>query len=190
VAANATGGRTAVTDVPVTLTRTLGRVVLASATMTPNGDGRDDALSVTVPLTAPATVTVRVLRDGKWVATPFTGAIGPGSQVVTWDGSKRIGKAREGAYVVSVEAVDAVGTSTVELPFLLDATPPTVRVVSAVPPRIWVSEAATLVVRANDARRVMRSTGPGTIRIPGIERLRTLVVVARDTAGNESTFRR
>jgi hypothetical protein len=36
----------------------------------------------------------------------------------------------------------------------------------------------------------MRSTGRGTIRIPGIERLRTLVVVARDPAGNETTFRR
>ena len=174
----------------MTLTRTLGRVALAAAAMTPNGDGHDDALSLTVPLSAPATVTVRVLRDGKWVATPYTGSIGPGSQVVTWDGSKGVGKARDGAYVVSVKAVDAVGTATVELPFLLDASPPTVRVVSTHPPRIWVSEAAVLVVRVNGVRRQMRSSGPGTIRIPGIERLRTLVVVARDAAGNATTFRR
>jgi flagellar hook assembly protein FlgD len=190
VAANATGGRSAAVDVPVTVTRTLGRISLAAATMTPNGDGRDDALSLTVPLAAPASLTVRILRDGKWVATPFAGDVGPGSQSVTWDGSKRIGKARDGTYVVSVEAVDAVGKATVELPFALDATAPTVRVVSALPPRIWVSEAATLAVRVNGARRAMRSTGPGAMRIPRIERLRTLVVVARDAAGNESTFRR
>jgi hypothetical protein len=190
VVANATGGRSAEVDVPVTVTRTLGRLVLASPAMTPNGDGRNDTLSLTVPLTAPATLTVRILRDGKWVATPFTGAAGPGSQAVAWDGSKRIGKARDGAYTVAAEVVDAVGTATVELPFVLDATTPVVRVVSAEPPRIWVSEAATLDVRVNGARRMMRATGRGAMRIPRIERLRTLVVVARDAAGNVSTFRR
>jgi flagellar hook assembly protein FlgD len=190
VAANATGGRSAAIDVPVTVTRTLGRLALASPTVTPNGDGRSDTLSLTVPLTAPATLTVRILRDGKWVATPFTGPAEPGSQTVTWDGSKRIGKAQDGTYSASVEAVDAVGTATVELSFVLDATAPTVRVVSAEPPRIWVSEAATLVVRVHGARRVMRATGPGAMRIPRIQRLRSLVVVARDAAGNASTFRR
>jgi len=190
VAANATGGRSSAVDVPVTVTRTLGRLALSSPTVTPNGDGRNDTLSLTIPLTAPATLTVRILRDGKWVATPFTGPADPGSQTVTWDGSKRIGKAQDGAYTASVEAVDAVGTATVELPFVLDATAPTVRVVSASPPRIWVSEAATLDVRVNGARRVMRATGPGAMPIARIERLRTLVVVARDPAGNVTTFRR
>lgn len=190
VSASATGGRTASVDVPVTVTRTLGRIALAAAAFSPNGDGRDDALSLTVPLTAPATLTVRILRDGRWVATPFQGEVESGPQTVTWDGRKRIGKARDGSYVVSVEAVDAVGTATVELPFVLDATSPVVRVVSAVPPRLWVSEAATLVARVNGARRTLRPAGPGTLRIPRIERVRTLVVVARDAAGNTATLRR
>ncbi len=190
VAANGTGGRTAGVDVPVTVTRTLGRLTLASPALTPNGDGRDDTLSLTVPLTAPATLTVRILRDGRWVATPFAASLGPGSQVVTWDGSKRIGRALDGSYVASVEVVDAIGSSTVEVPFLLDATAPTVRVVSAQPPRIWVSEAVTLDVRVNGARRAVRAASPGVLAIPRIERLRTLVVVARDAAGNVTTFRR
>jgi hypothetical protein len=158
--------------------------------MTPNGDGRADQLSVTVPLSAPATVTVRILREGRWVATPFSGPLEPGERIVTWDGTKRLGKARDGAHVVSIEAVDAVGTTRVELAFLLDATAPTVRVVSDVPPRLWVSEAATLTLRANGARRVVRTEGAGVVRIPRIERLRTLVAVARDAAGNETTLRR
>jgi len=190
VTANATGGRSATADVPVTVTRTLGLITLAAAVVTPNGDGRNDTLSLVVPLGAPATLTVRILRNGKWVATPFAAAVEAGTQNVTWDGSKRVGKALDGSYVASIEVVDAVGTATVELPFAVDATAPVVRVVSAIPPRIWVSEAATLEVRVNGARRVMRTPGPGAVRIPRIERLRTLVVVARDAAGNASTLRR
>ena len=190
VGARATGGREATIDVPVAITRTLGKVLLDTEAMTPNGDGRADQLSVTVPLSAPATVTVRILREGRWVATPFSGPLEPGERVVTWDGTKRLGKARDGAHVVSIEAVDAVGTTRVELAFLLDATAPTVRVVSDVPPRLWVSEAATLTLRANGARRVVRTEGAGVVRIPRIERLRTLVTVARDAAGNETTLRR
>jgi hypothetical protein len=190
IVANATGGRVATIDVPVNVTRTLGRVRLDREAMTPNGDGRDDTLAVTVPLTSAASVTVKILRDGRWVATPFAGPLEQGERVVPWDGTKRLGKARDGAYVVSVEAAGAVATAKAELPFLLDATAPKVRVVSATPPRLWVSEAATLTVRANGARRTMRPTAPGTHRIPRIERLRTLVVIARDTAGNESTLHR
>ena len=156
VAANATGGREATVDVPVTVTRTLGRVQLDTEAMTPNGDGRGDALAITVPLTVPATVTVKILREGRWVATPFTGAAEPGERIVTWDGRKRLGKARDGSYVVSVEASDGVATAKAEVPFLLDATAPTVRVVSAEPPRVWVSEAATLRVRVNGVRRTIR----------------------------------
>ena len=190
VAANATGGRSAAVEVPVTVTRTLGLITLAAAAITPNGDGRDDTLSLAVPLGAPATLTVRILRDGKWVATPFAAAVEAGTQSVTWDGSKRVGKALDGRYVASVEVADGLGIATVELPFALDATAPVVRVVSAAPPRLWVSEATTLDVRVNGARRLMRTTGPGAVRIPRIERLRTLVVVARDAAGNAAILRR
>jgi hypothetical protein len=190
VDAHATGGRVATLDVPVAITRTLGRIALDTETLTPNGDGSSDTLSITVPLNAPATVTVEILRDGRWVATPFAGALEPGQRVVTWDATKRLGKARDGEHTVVVEAVDGVGTTRVELPFLLDATTPVVRVVSAEPPRLWVSEAATVTLRVNGARRVIRTTGPGTVRIPRIQRLRTLVAVARDAAGNEGVLRR
>jgi hypothetical protein len=135
-------------------------------------------------------VTVRILRGGRWVATPFAGTAEPGDLAVSWDGRKRLGKALDGLYVVSVEATDGLVTAKLELPFLLDATAPTVRLVSSAPPRLWVSEAATLEVRVNGARRTIRATAPGAHRVPRVERLRTLVVTARDAAGNESTLRR
>jgi hypothetical protein len=53
-----------------------------------------------------------------------------------------------------------------------------------------VSEAATLVLRVNGARRTVRVARPGTVRIPRIERLRTLVGTATDAAGNRTVLRR
>ncbi len=188
--AKATGGRQAVAEVPLLVTRTLGRVALGASSFTPNGDGRGDALTITVPLTAPASVTVRILREGTWVATPLAGSFDAGTQVARWDGSKRIGRARDGDYVVSVESADAVGTSRVELPVRLDRNPPAVHVVSSAPAVLRVSEPATLVVRANGALRRLVVREPGTVRLRGIARLRTLVVVARDEAGNRAVLRR
>jgi hypothetical protein len=188
--AKATGGREATADVPLLVTRTLGRVTLVPASFTPNGDGRGDALVITVPLAGPGTVRVKILRDGRWVAMPLTGSFDAGSQVVRWDGTKRVGRARDGGYVALVEATDAVGTASVELPFTLDRTAPTVRVVSSSPAVLRVSEPVTLALRANGARRTLRVTAPGTVRIPRIAELRTLVVVAHDGAGNRAVLRR
>jgi len=190
VAAQATGGRTATVDVPIVITRAIGRVALSAPALTPNGDGNGDIVSIVVPLTVPATLSVRILRDGKWVATPFSAPVGAGEQVATWDGTKRLGKAADGTYTVSVEAVDGLGAARVELPLLVDATPPSVQVVSESPPRLRVSEAATLVLRVNGARRTLRVAAAGVVRIPGIERVRTLTGTATDAAGNRTVVRR
>jgi N-acetylmuramoyl-L-alanine amidase-like protein len=188
--AKATGGRVATTEIPLLVTRTLGRVALDGDSFTPNGDGRGDVLAITVPLAAPASVTVRILRDGHWVATPLAASFDAGTQVARWGGTKRVGRARDGAYVVSVESVDAVGTARVELPVVLDRTAPVVRVVSAAPAVLRVSEPATLTIRANGALRKLSVDANGDVRLRGIARLRTLVVVARDAAGNRAVLRR
>jgi hypothetical protein len=188
--AKATGGRVATVDVPLLVTRTLGRVSLDATSFTPNGDGSGDTLTISVPLAAPASLTVRILHDGKWIATPLAGSFDAGTQTATWNGSKRIGRARDGDYVVSVESVDAVGTARVELPVLLDRSAPVVEVVSSSPAVLRVSEPAVLAVRANGALRRVAVTKAGVVRLRGITRLRTLVVVARDEAGNRAVLRR
>ncbi len=190
VSAQATGGRTAAVDIPLAVTRAIGRVTLSVPALTPNGDGAADTVSIVVPLAAPATLTVRILRDGKWVATPFSAPVAAGEQVVTWDGTKRLGKAADGTYSVSVEAVGELGTAGVELPLLVDAHAPVVSVVSDAPPRLRVSEPATLVLRINGARRTIRVAAAGVVRIPRIERLRTLSGTAVDAAGNRTIVRR
>ena len=104
--------------------------------LTPNGDGSGDPLTVDFQLAAPATVRLRVLRDGKWVATPFTGPLPAGPQSLGWNGAKRLGRTFDGRYTAVIDATDAVGTATVSLPFLLDAHPPVVKLVARPAPAL------------------------------------------------------
>jgi len=182
-------GVSVASQLTIAITRTLVGAALEPAVLTPNGDGNGDALTVTFELVAPATVRLRVLRDGKWVATPYTGALGAGPQSIGWNGAKRTGKTLDGSYTVAVDATDAIGTATVSLPFLLDAHPPVVKL-AARPVRLWVSEAAIVTVRVNGSLRRLQAVGPGYLALTGIRKVRTIVVVARDPAGNKTVFRR
>jgi hypothetical protein len=173
----------------IAVTRTLAVAALQPAVLTPNGDGNGDALTVTFQLAAPATVRLRVLREGKWVATPYTGSLPAGPQSLGWNGAKRAGKTLDGAYTAVLDATDAVGTATVSLPFVLDAHPPVIKLASR-PLRLWVSEAATVTAKVNGSLRRLRATGPGYLPLTGIRKVKTLVVVARDPAGNRTVFRR
>jgi hypothetical protein len=174
------------TSITAFVTRTLGAARVTPAAFSPNGDGRADRLQVSFELGAPALVSVRVLREGRWVATPLVGERGPGPVTVSWDGAKRVGRSRDGSYAAIVEATDAVGTAHIELPFLADTRAPEVRVVSREPLRLWVSEPARLTLRVdgNAHRFDMRRTG--VTRVPGVRRARSVRAVAWDAAGNVS----
>jgi len=175
-------------QVEIAISRTLGSVALTPAVLTPNADGIDDELAVTFQLAAPATVRLRVLRDGKWVATPYTGQLSAGRQSIGWNGARRVGTTPDGSYVAVLDATDAVATSTVSLPFLLDAHAPVIRLY-AKPARIWVSEAAAVTVRVNGSLRRLQARGPGYLVLGGIRKVRSIVVVARDPAGNRGVLR-
>jgi hypothetical protein len=173
----------------VAVSRTLGPASLAPAVFTPNGDGAGDALVVSFQLGTAATVRLRVLREDKWVATPFSGPLAAGAQTVGWDGVKRVGKARDGSYTAVLDVTDAVGTSEVSFAFLMDAHAPTIKLLAR-PARVWVSEAAAVTVRVNGALRHLTAPAAGMLPLDGIRKVRTIVVVARDTAGNKAVFRR
>lgn len=178
-------GAVATADVELVVTRTLGSPALSPAVFTPNGDGRGDELRVTFVLSAPATVRLRVLREGKWVATLANTTFAAGKQTVIWDGTKRIGVAPDGPYTAVIEATDAIGTGAVELPFIRDANPPKLRLFSK-PVRLFVSEAATVSVRVNGSLRRLEVGAPGYVVLSGVKRVRTLTAIARDPAGNRS----
>ena len=153
-------------QVQVAVSRTLEGASLSPPLLTPNGDGIADVLDLTFQLAAPAMVRLRVLREGTWVATTFSGPLEPGPQSLRWDGTKRVGTARDGAYTAILEVTDTVGTSTVELPFQLDAHAPTIKL--SRPPR------APLGLRARHRDRSGQRLAPASGRegpgLPGAAR--------------------
>jgi hypothetical protein len=180
----AAGGVIATTSVGVAVTRTLGSLALSSPVFSPNADRTLDKLAVTFRLAGPATVAVRIMRDGKWIATPYAGLLSAGPQRIVWDGAKRIGRLRDGNYTAVVEAEDFVAATSLELPFASDTRAPRVKILRGEPARLRVTEAATVTMRVNGVRRRLDVTVPGDVPIPGIRTVNTLVLTARDQAGN------
>ena len=158
----------------------------ARAAFSPNGDGRADRLSLSFVLAGPAEVRLRVLRDGKWVATPFTGPLLPGPQRLEWDGSKRIGRLLDGSYEAVLEATDPIGTARIAVPVVADTRAPSVRIAQRFPLRVVLSEPAELTVRADGRSFKRRTATAGTVPIYGIPRVGVVRVVAWDPAGNVS----
>jgi hypothetical protein len=188
--AKGAGGAQATAEVPVAVSRTLGGARALPGVVASSSGGGTKRLAVSFSLNTPATVRVRLLREGRWVATAFAGELEPGARTVLWDGRKRVGRARDGGYEAIVDATDAIATTSIRLPFLVDTTAPRVTLRSArAPVALRVSEPARLTVRVNGALRRLEARGAGDVVLRGIERVRTLVVVARDAAGNRSVLR-
>jgi hypothetical protein len=186
LSAQATGARTASASTRIAVTRTLGRVTATRAVFSPNGDGRADRIDFRFELATPADVRLRILREGKWVATLVSGPLEPGPQTVEWDGAKRFGRLLDGAYDAVVEVTDAVATASVTLPFVSDTRRPVVRVTQRFPLRVWVSEPARLTIRVGTRNLVYDARATGVARVPNAPRKGSIRVVAWDAAGNVS----
>ena len=185
--ATATRGRTASASVPLAVSRTLGAFAASRAVFSPNSDKRADTIGFSFELAAPAEVKLRVLREGKWIATPLAGALPAGAQKLEWNGAKRVGKLRDGDYEAVLEATDAVGTVRLMLPFASDTTRPRLRILSRSPLRVWASEPARLTVRAGGKRLVRQVKTPGEAKIWGAGTSGLVRIVAWDAAGNVSS---
>ncbi|MSO58220.1 MAG: hypothetical protein EXQ77_04170 [Thermoleophilia bacterium] len=185
VLARTAAGETAAT-VPMAITRTLRGTGLVSTWLSPNGDGRNERLGVRFTLAAPADVKLRIERDGLWIATPFSGLLPAGTQLVEWDGAKRIGRIREGSYTAVVEANDGTASLRIPLAFGADWTAPRVRLISRFPLLFRVSEPGTLRVKADGLRWTVTVEAPGEVAIPLVARPRKFAATATDAAGNVS----
>jgi flagellar hook assembly protein FlgD len=186
VAATATGGRQAVAATQVAVTRTLGGFQAARVAFSPNADGRADRIAFRFELTAAAEVRLRILKEGKWVATPFAGPLEPGVRRVEWDGTKRLGRLLDGGYEAVVEATDAVTTARIAVPFQADTRQPSVRILRRFPLKVWVSEPSRLTFRFGSRSLVRDAPVAGESRIPNVPRMGVVRVVAWDAAGNSS----
>jgi hypothetical protein len=179
------GARTASATTTVLVNRALAGLKVAPLVFSPNGDGRRDTLAFTFSLGAPAQVKLRILRDGAWVATAFSGPLAPGAQALSWDGRKRIGRLLDGRYDAELTVADADGSVAQRIPFTADSTRPVLELRSRHPLRFWVSEPAEVVLVVGGTRHVVRRTRAGAFSAPlaGAGHVRA---VAWDQAGNTS----
>jgi hypothetical protein len=187
VLASATGGRQATAETQLAISRTLGKASATRLAFSPNADGRADRIGFSFELAGSAQVRVRILKQGRWVATPFVGPLELGSQKVEWDGAKRIGRLLDGEYEAVVEATDAVATSTLSVPFTSDTRPPKVKILQRSPLKLWLSEPAVVTMRFGARSLTYEAAAAGEARVPNAPKLGIVRAVAWDAAGNKST---
>jgi hypothetical protein len=181
---SATGadGRVTTATIPVAVNVLRAGLTAGAEVFSPNGDGRLDTLELRFELATAADVNVRVLKDGRWIATISEGPLLPGPQVVAWDGRKRIGRLLDGSY----EAELSIAGFTQRVAFRSDTTRPRLRLLRFRPARMWVSEPAEVFLTVDGNRRRIRRERAGAFVVPGRGPRRALRVTARDEAGNAS----
>jgi flagellar hook assembly protein FlgD len=172
--------------VPLFVSRLLGVVTATPTVFSPNGDGRRDRLEIGFELTASADVRVRIVREGRWVATPLMSGLQAGPQSLVWDGTRNAGRLRDGPYEAIVEASNEVGKASFAVPFVVDTSAPLVRIVSLRPLLIEVNEPAVLKLTLDgiSVRREVKRARVIRIRWSGPHR--QVRIVAWDEAGNAS----
>jgi hypothetical protein len=183
VTAEAADGKTATASAPVLVSRLLRSFGVRPSTFSPNGDGRLDRLAFSFELKGPASVRLEARRTGRPATVLYQAELGAGRHRVTWDGSAADRRLPDGRYTGAVRVSDAVASVSLTQPLTIDTTPPRLVLVSAVPLRLRVSEAATLVL-TRDGRKSWLRVRPGAVRLDDV--LARAWVLAQDVAGNRS----
>ena len=122
-------------------------------------------LTATFTLAYPAHVTLNVLDEqGRFVARAFDGDLPAGAETLTWDGTKRIGKLRDGNYLAAVVVQEPTGAVTHSLPFVADSTAPKLTLLSVRgnTVRLRISEDATVSLTVG-ARTYTRAAKSGIV---------------------------
>jgi flagellar hook assembly protein FlgD len=158
--------------------RTLAATTAGATSFSP----RLKPLGLTYTLLNAAQVTVHVLHGTQVVATLLQSDLGPGSQQLSWNGSKL----PDGRYVVEVAATDSLLTVTQRVAVQIDRRAPTVRLVSLRSAIVRVSEPGTLVVAVNGRWRKWVVRKAGLVRVPHRGTARGLTAFELDKAGNKS----
>jgi flagellar hook assembly protein FlgD len=182
-ATNAT--KTVGVSLPLIVDRTFSNLTVSPRAISPNGDGRDDTVTLAFRLARPAHVRVDVKQSGRLV-TPVSIADDPaGDQSVTWDGIAEQGRVPDGVYAGVVTVSTDLGTTAHSALFRVDTVAPVLRVISFRRRAFRLSERAVvrLAVRGRVYTRSFKA-GLFTFVLPSSPRVYT--ISAEDAAGNIS----
>jgi flagellar hook assembly protein FlgD len=182
---------------PVVVDRTLGDLVAAPAVVSPNGDGKVDTIDVGYELTRPATVEVKIRRNGKLVRTLLDRPQTAGEQTIRWNGRVHGRAASDGTVTVRVTAKTSLGKRRLERSIRVDTRAPVVtvrslkRVNGTLRLRLRLSEAADLTIRYGrqswrDGPVVRTSRPAGNVTIKRDIRAKVVRIKATDAGLNKS----
>jgi hypothetical protein len=187
ISVHADDGQQASAGVPVLVDRTLSGFLVSPATFSPNGDGRNDTVSLTFGLAALAEARIEIFQIAALVATPFPRqALGPGDVVAGWDGTNGGARLADGGYEAVLTVSTPVGEVSLRVPLTIDTTPPQLRIVDATRWRFWISEPATVTLVVNGQTITTVVQQRGNFSLPHTVRAMSISASAIDAAGNLS----
>ncbi|HEY8703435.1 MAG TPA: FlgD immunoglobulin-like domain containing protein, partial [Gaiellaceae bacterium] len=188
LAATTTTGTTASASVPFTIDDTLDAFTASTTSFSTAAHG---AVSLSFTLTrGAASVELQVLRGTDVVATPSSGVLEAGPQILTWDGTLDDGTtAPDGTYVLSLSVTDELTTFAATATVTLDSTPPAITVLSYPTMRFRISEPAVLTLVVGTRRYTRTLKQPKTVSFWLKQKPRAYQLIASDAAGNVSVVR-
>jgi hypothetical protein len=188
LAATTTAGKTASASVPFTLDDTLTAFVSSTALFSTALHGAA-SLSFTLTRSA-APVELQILKGTEVVATPSSGALEAGPQILTWDGMLDDGTtAPDGTYTLSLSITDQFTTFAKTATVTLDSTAPVIKVLSYPTMRFRVSEPAVLTLVVGTSRYTRALKQAQTVSFWLKQKPRAYRLIATDGAGNVSVVR-
>jgi len=179
-------GRSVSKAVAVVVDRTLSSLEASALAISPNGDGSNDATSVTFGLAQAVPLRVDVLQGGSVRATIYQGTLGPGPQSIGWDGTAAGASLPDGRYQLAFTVTDALGDVRQTIPITIDDTPPVLALVDRSTLAFTLSEPAivTLLVNGQSSITIGEPAGRFTVAFAGP--VTSVVARAQDFAGNAS----
>jgi N-acetylmuramoyl-L-alanine amidase len=175
------GTRAVSTSTAVVLARTLSAYTVTPPVVSPNGDGRNDAITVTFNLSVPAFGKLEALKAGKPLVRPVFRPLPAGPQSLTWKAG-----VRDGDYDLALTITDATGPVTQIVKVRVDAHAPRLARVPGRMLRLSLNEPARVTVIANGIPFSFRRSKAGTFRLVLARPAKRLTVFATDSAGNVS----
>ena len=181
------GTKSVTKTAPLVVDRTLTGLQAMPTVISPNGDGVNDATTLSFALAQNVPVRLDILQAGVIVGSPFQGQLGIGPQTIAWNGSGFGSPLFDGTYQATITVTDQLGDVQLAVPITIDTTAPKLSLVDKATLKFTLDEPATVTILVNEKTTIVLGESKGTFRIPFQGGAVSQVsAIARDLAGNVS----